>query len=308
MGDCYDNYRLDETDYRGGYTTKAGYYFGYMNNSFLEDDGPWQSPITLTTYDSGGYVADLDLGVGGGTADLDNLKSMGFIDAGTRALFMDFGLYCVNNDQFLSGRIVYEFSPTGAIMPFMELIPAALITDIRALTQDESTPVDLAQVIFEFLLYIVIIAYLARASDKIAKYPSLGAYFANPWNSVDFLNVGCFIAVFAIRLYWMILSYKFTYIVDPGGDCTDAAACYSENEIDDNKYTPFREAVIWYSFGKTFFAFGTLLSFVKTFQYIGVSQKVRSGKVRKTRVGVRSEATKRCEQQSDSRSNSLTPF
>jgi hypothetical protein len=32
--------------------------------------------------------------------------------------------------------------------------------------------------------------------------------------------------------------------------------------------------VVYYSFGKTFFAFGTLLSFVKTFRYMGVSRRL----------------------------------
>ena len=244
LGDCYDNYLKGETDDRTGFTTKTGDFFHYVNDTHLEDDGPWQSPITLLTYDSGGYVSDLPLGIGNANAQLDNLKAMSFIDAGTRAIFMDFGLYCANNDQFLSGRIVFEFSPTGVVLPFMELIPAALLTDVRALTQDESDPVDLAQVIFEFFLYFIIIAYLARASDKIALYPSLGAYFANFWNTLDILNVGCFLAVFAIRLYWMILSYKLQY--DVTVECMDEATCLAESEFDDDKYAPFREPVVFY--------------------------------------------------------------
>ncbi|GMH69539.1 hypothetical protein TrLO_g5573 [Triparma laevis f. longispina] len=272
LGDCYNNYKKDITDDRGGFTAKNGDYFHYMNDTHLEDDGPWQSPITLNIYDSGGYVSDLPVGNGEAKSQLQNLKQMNFIDKGTRALFMDFGLYCPNNDQFLSGRVVFEFTPSGAILPFMELIPAALLTDVRALTQDESTGVDLAQLIFELVLYIVIIAYLTKASDKIAEYPTFSSYLANPWNSLDMLNVACFIAVFAIRLFWMMLAYKIEY--DVTVECMDETTCLAESEFDDDKYTPFRLPIVYYSFGKTFFAFGTLLSFIKTFRFIGVSRKL----------------------------------
>ncbi|GMH80521.1 hypothetical protein TrST_g2944 [Triparma strigata] len=272
LGDCYNNYIRDETDDRTGFTTKSGDYFHYMNDTHLEDDGPWQSPVTLTVYDSGGYVSDLPLGNGDAKSQLQNLKAMNFIDRGTRALFLDFGLYCPNNDQFLSGRVIFEFTPTGAILPFMELIPAALLTDVRALTQDESSAVDLAQLIFELVLYVVIIAYLTRASDKIAEYPSFSAYLANPWNSLDMMNVACFIAVFAIRLFWMMLAYKIEY--DVTVECMDETSCLAESEFDDDKYTPFRLPLVYYSFGKTFFAFGTLLSFIKTFRFIGISRRL----------------------------------
>ena len=275
MGDCYPPYSSDAED-KSGLMTRGGEYFPYRNDTDLEDDGAWQSPKSLLIYGAGGYVEDLPVGLAEATTRLDELKATNFIDKATRALFIDFSVYCPNNDQFMSVRTLFEFTPTGAIVPFTEIIPAALLTDVRALVQDASTTTDQVQVAFELLLYVIIIAYLTKASDRIAQYPSVWSYLANPWNTLDILNVLCFICVFAIRLFWMMLAYKLEY--DLTLECVDeeggGANCISEAETDDKDYFPVRLPIVYYSFGKTFFAFGTLLSFIKTFRYIGVSRKL----------------------------------
>lgn len=175
-----------------------------------------------------------------------------------------------------SVRTLFEFPPSGAIVPFMEIIPAALLTDVRALVQDASTTTDQVQLYFELFLYIVIIAYLTKASDRIAQYKSVWHYLRNPWNTLDILNVLSFICVFAIRLFWMMLAYKLEYdlTIECVGEDMDASKCLAESETDDKNYFPVRLPIVYYSFGKTFFAFGTLLSFIKTFRFIGVSQRL----------------------------------
>ena len=78
----------------------------------------------------------------------------------------------------------------------------------------------------------------------------------------------------------MMLSYKLEYDLtlecidrNNDGQATAADNCLSADETDDKKYFPVRLPIIYYSFGKTFFAFGTLLSFIKTFRYIGISRR-----------------------------------
>ena len=126
----------------------------------------------------------------------------------------------------------------------METIPAALTTDVRALSGDASTTVDKIQVIFEFGLYVIIIAYLTKASDKIAQYKSAWHYLANPWNTLDILNVMCFIGVFAIRLFWMMLAYKLEY--DLTLECVDEAKCLADTEFDDEDYFHVRLPIVYY--------------------------------------------------------------
>jgi hypothetical protein len=207
------------------FTTSGEYAetFEWRSESSLDDDVAWQSPVTLITYDAGGFVVDLPAGKDKASARMQELFESGFVDTGTRALFFDYSLYNANNDQFLSCRILFELMPTGAIVPFTELIPAALLTDVRAFEGDNSSTSDLVQVIFEFLLYVIIIAYLTRASDDIAEYSSFSAYLMNPWNTLDLLNVACFLAVIAIRVFWMILSAKLQYGVGNELSSDDAA-------------------------------------------------------------------------------------
>ena len=270
--DCYPAYKKGDSDDRTGFSTSTGVWFPYRNASDLEDDGTWQSPSTLVMYDAGGYVDDLPVGVSAANARLDQLQAMSFIDAATRAVFMDFSLYCPNNDQFLSARVLFEFAPSGAILPFMELIPAALLTDVRAIAGDESALLDRAKFVFEMILYVTIVAYLMRASDKIAQYKTFANYIKNVWNALDILNVGCFLAVIAIRVFWMLKSYKLEY--DVTVECLDESKCLADAEFDDESYVPIRSPVVYYSYGKTFFAFGTLLSFLKTFRFLGVSRRL----------------------------------
>ena len=124
---------------------------------------------------------------------------------------------------------------------------------------------DLVQVIFEFVLYFIIIVYLTKASDEIAKHGSFSGYITNFWNLVDIMNVFSFIFVIALRVFWMINSSQIEYHV---GDEYDAS------EIDNENYIPIRLSMVYFSWGRTFFAFGVLLSFIKSFRFVGVSRRL----------------------------------
>jgi len=100
----------------------------------------------------------------------------------------------------------------------ISLEPAALLTDIRAIESDNSSKVHMTQVMFEFILYIMIIIYLLRASDEIAKFGSLTGFLGNFWNLVDISNVFVFICIIAIRIFWMINAAQIEYdVVGPDG-------------------------------------------------------------------------------------------
>ena len=109
---CYGHYTNSNVD-TGDYKTAGGNIYSYSSADALEDDGNWQSSQTLTIYGGGGYVVDLPVGVDGAVSKLEDLKAEGWIDGGTRALFMDSVNYCPNNDMFLTTRVVFEMLPSG---------------------------------------------------------------------------------------------------------------------------------------------------------------------------------------------------
>jgi len=130
----------------------------------------------------------------------------------------------------------------------MLLEPAALWTDIRAIEGDYAPDSpnktrDLIQVILEFILYIMIIIYLTRASDEIAKYGSFSGYITDFWNLVDIMNVFSFICVVAIRVFWMINAAQIEYDTGTVGTEYDEE---SAEEFEDDKYVRIRKSVVYY--------------------------------------------------------------
>jgi len=116
----------------------------------------------------------------------------------------------------------------------------------------------------------MIIVYLTRASDEIASYGSFSAYITNFWNLLDITNVFVFVCVIAIRIFWMINSAQIGY----DGATNNEGVKLDPEEVDTDKYLPIRICVVYYSWGRTFFSFGVLLSFIKSFRFVGVSKRL----------------------------------
>lgn len=74
MGDCYPSYKIGVTDDRGGFVTEGGDWYPFRNDTDLNDDPKWQSPVTLTVYGEGGDVEDLPVGKTKARDKLDQLK------------------------------------------------------------------------------------------------------------------------------------------------------------------------------------------------------------------------------------------
>ena len=74
--------------------------------------------------------------------------------------------------MFGTARFVFEFLPSGALVPSVELDSVPLLTDLRALQGDGSTTVKLVTVLLEFSLYAMVLAYLVTAADEIVDYRS----------------------------------------------------------------------------------------------------------------------------------------
>ena len=86
------------------------------------DDGLWSSrPGSLAmwhnlfTYPSSGYTLNIPGDAAKGTDLIEGLKSGGWLDLNTRAIFLEFVLYNVNLDMYTVGRATMEFPPSGAM-------------------------------------------------------------------------------------------------------------------------------------------------------------------------------------------------
>ena len=114
---CFGHYTNDNVDREELVVGSGGENerWLYQSGEELEDDGPWQSSKTLAIYESGGFAITLPVGADPAVTKLDELKTSGWIDLGTRALFLDVVNYCPNNDMFLSTRLTFEILPSGVV-------------------------------------------------------------------------------------------------------------------------------------------------------------------------------------------------
>lgn len=70
------------------------------------------------TYGGGGYVADLTTSPMKAKRLIDDLIKYNWIDYYTRAVFLEFTVYNPNINLFAYVNYLFEFPPTGGVLPF----------------------------------------------------------------------------------------------------------------------------------------------------------------------------------------------
>mmetsp|Transcript_2441 Transcript_2441/g.3461 ORF Transcript_2441/g.3461 Transcript_2441/m.3461 type:complete len:723 (+) Transcript_2441:114-2282(+) len=267
-----DEFELCNAQYSISDQDEEKWTFGNMTLSFktgasMDDGEPWESPITLTWYSSGGYVVDLPNSRHRALDTIEKLESNGFIDVNTRAVFVDFTAYNPNNDHVFYGRLVMETMATGKVQPVAQLDAGPVNRDNRALTfQNGSSKMALAALFLEFVLYIFTAYFISQWVNDICDYHSFMEYLCVPWNLMDMGIVFCFAAILSFRATYMIRMATFQY---------DVADDLSEDEWDYNDFVPaLRISVLMYRLARNFFAMCVLLAFLKAFKYLGVSKRL----------------------------------
>ncbi|GFR75987.1 polycystic kidney disease protein 1-like 2 [Elysia marginata] len=82
----------------------------------------WGIPIAghYDTYGGGGYISNLDINLMVAKAITKELKEQFWIDRQTRAVFLEFTLYCANTNRFAYVILLAEFPPSGGVIPFIK--------------------------------------------------------------------------------------------------------------------------------------------------------------------------------------------
>ena len=106
--------------------------------------------------------------------------------------------------------------------------------------------------------------YLLRAADEVVDYDSFLAYLKDFWNVMDLMNILCFLAVIGLRAAWMLRASQISFEAGEG-DVDDAET---------DKYFKMRYTTQMYRLGKSFFAMGVLINFLKSFKFISVNPKL----------------------------------
>ncbi|RZC41347.1 polycystic kidney disease 2-like 1 protein [Asbolus verrucosus] len=110
---CYDVYREADEDHEP-FGPGKGTAWVYQSDNETESI-PYTGDIC--TYEGGGFYQDLSVEKEKSAAIITDLKDNLWITRGTRAIFIDFSLYNVNLGLFSICKLVFEFPPTGGILP-----------------------------------------------------------------------------------------------------------------------------------------------------------------------------------------------
>lgn len=151
----------------------------------------WGMPLAgyYTTYGGGGYIANLDVNRWTSQAVIEELYINKWIDRQTRAVMLEFTLYCINTNTFTYNVFMVEFPETGGAFPCYLIYPIKVYQHLG--------PMGLYTLVCEvlFVFYLVILTVIHIVNMVQQKK----SYFKKVWQVYDLLFI--ILSYVAIALY-----------------------------------------------------------------------------------------------------------
>ncbi|XP_013783094.1 polycystin-2-like [Limulus polyphemus] len=126
--DCYNVYSSKNEDTQS-YGVYDGTAWNYNSAEKLGGSNYWGM---LAWYGKGGFYVDLGVNRSKTEEILTELKLYRWIDQASRAVFLDFTVYNANVNLFCVIRLVFEFPPTGGMIPSWNFETSKLIRYISS--------------------------------------------------------------------------------------------------------------------------------------------------------------------------------
>lgn len=148
----------------------------------------------MTSYENGGYKADLDVNRNISALVTDELYATTWIDRRTRAVILEFTIYCANLNIFAFNMFMVEFPETGGAMTSFSVLPVRVYQHIGSL----GTYVIFCEVLgLLYTIFIIIRIGLGIFEHKRKFYTQFWLLF----DIATVLCVVCALAFYFIRLY-----------------------------------------------------------------------------------------------------------
>jgi len=205
----------------------------------------------LATYPAGGFMEVLTVNKTRSEELLHRLRTPkeSWVDAATRAVFIDFTVWNGNNGLYAVCRITFELAPTGNWINSF---------DSQVLSQRYITPFGFGKfeewmmMVGEMCICLFVLYYIAEEVSEacILKLE----YLEDGWNAVDLTNLVLLIVVLAIR----IMTYSDAAVIDVGGNDWN----------DPLYYTNFQGVAENVKLVRNINAFNAVLIWLKTVKYI----------------------------------------
>ncbi|GMH45685.1 hypothetical protein BSKO_13648 [Bryopsis sp. KO-2023] len=169
-----------------------------------------------------------------------NLQTLNFVDAHTRAVFVDFAVYHPLLDRVCSVRVFFELLQSGGVITDTD------IDIFRPYPYQVSTK-DIVRLGGEAVVLIMVLAYMGEEARKIFKEG--WSYFKDVGKYPHLINLVLFIVVIAYEIDCMLLMP-------------------STIQIDSDEYIPIRKASDVARFSQSLNSFNMFLSWMKVFKYM----------------------------------------
>lgn len=165
-------------------------------NRFVHSEDPEGTGYSgsLGVYGADGYMEFLSTNITTAQITLQELRTDGFFDYATRAVFVDFTIWNSNLGAYAVARVCVEFGPAGTAAKYFEV---SVLREQALAPNGSGAFTDWLAFIFLLLVMCFVIYYLAEEIQEICKQRL--AYFFDGWNVLDWINMGLLICAFIVK-------------------------------------------------------------------------------------------------------------
>jgi len=237
---CYHDVWDDDDVYKGDW---KGY--SYQSAEELDERSGYQG--ILGWYHGGGHIVDFpNDGVGSNTL-LSTLKTGGFFDSATRAIFIDFNTYNANLNLHSVARLSLEVPASGGVQSKSE------IKTWRFNRYAGNVGKSLAAL--EVLFILCVIVFTMEEFYELYDKGLIG-YMEDRWNILDWINL----LVFYVTIGWRLHQYT---LID------------NDKLYDVSSYSSLRELQFSFQYENYIQMINGFLLWMKLFKYMTFSHRVR---------------------------------
>ncbi|KAJ4458263.1 putative polycystic kidney disease 2 [Paratrimastix pyriformis] len=255
-----------------GTATCYGEYFEYAEDQRPFGEGgkyTWSSTATtgergsigsLSSYSGSGYVVDLPMNDSQAQGLIDTLMADQWLDRATRAIYVNFAIFNVNLNMFVSAQLLVEFGQTGYVTSR---------GSFRGLSLSRyATGGEIALGVFEIIFCLFVAYYIVQEgiewfgifrNERLEGHGVLRAalfYFTDPWNLLDCVNLALFVVLIVLRI---------EFLVNP------ARASFNASHT---SYVPLEPIAYAFYQEVNVASFTVMLTFLKIFKFLRINNRL----------------------------------
>lgn len=156
---------------------------------------------SYSTYNGGGFVADLGYNIKSALKVVNKLQANNWIDEFSVAVFIEFTIFNPSSSLFSVTKCLYERSPTGGVV-FSRSVKT--LTLYKASSNNFQKFFEVCQLLF----MVIILFFVIDEASKI--YRKRKKYFTGFWNWVELLQI--LTAVSSVVIYFLKAKYTSWFV------------------------------------------------------------------------------------------------